>query len=91
MVTKYNQKVLLVTDYVVEITQKTVCEESSAPDFSTGVSFVFTEPTLKANEHAQVETPPTDRKKYCRCSESTVFHSFSSSWPAHKVEIYRFR
>ena len=63
MVTKYNQEVVLVTDYVVEITQKRVCEESSAPDFSISVSFMSAEPTLTANEHGQVETPPTDRKK----------------------------
>jgi len=55
MVTKYKQEVVLVTDYVVEITQKRACEESSAPDFSTGVSFAFAEPTLKAIEHGQFE------------------------------------
>ena len=43
MVTKYNLEVVLVTNYVVEITQKRVCEENSAPDFSTDVSFVFAE------------------------------------------------
>jgi hypothetical protein len=47
----YHQEVVLVTSYVVEITQKRVCEESSTPDFSTGVSFMFAEPPLKANEH----------------------------------------
>jgi hypothetical protein len=63
MVTKYNQEVVLVTNYIVKIIKKRVCEESSAPDFSTGVSFMSAEPTLNANEHGQVETPPTDRKK----------------------------
>jgi hypothetical protein len=47
VVTKYNQEVILVTDYVFEITKKRVCDESSAPDFCTGVPFVFAEPYAK--------------------------------------------
>jgi len=76
MVTKYNQEAVLVTNYVLEITQKRVCEESSAPDFSSGVSFVFTEPTLKAKENAQFETPPTNRKKRLQVFRISCFSFF---------------